>query len=273
MMNFGRVFSLFLLFLFAATQSPLAAGDGFGVSAGVSNFSSSGSISSGTYGGESFSVSGSGISLGIDYQIALMKDLTVNPFLSLSNESASSDQLSYTSASHTRLGAHLLYHKEQYYFGGHLAQTSESFSGGTGSEASGSGVGFGLIGGWERENGLIVSAQFDSAPIDFDDGSSDVTGILIKVGYRWGAPQGLLYNGEEEPPKPTMESIEKEILNPTNAQPPADSQAPTDPPAPDNPPAEEQPPVDSQAPTETQAPSEDPSAAEEPASAPSGPAQ
>ncbi|HKI97843.1 MAG TPA: hypothetical protein VKB51_05155 [bacterium] len=196
-----------LVALLLVSHVAAASDDGLSVFGGPSSYTSSGTISSGTFSGDSFSIKGSGLSLGVNYQIALDPNLSVNPFLILATESASSSQLVYDHAMHTAYGAQLRYRVDNYFFGGGLGVYSEAVSGGSGGSATGSGIGVNFGGGWQRVDGLFVSGQIDLANLSYPDGSSHLTGIHVNVGYRWKSLKGLLYHEGEVPEAPPEDAV------------------------------------------------------------------
>jgi hypothetical protein len=128
----------------------------------------------------------SGLSFGMDYQYALSGKMSFNPFLMISAENSSSVNLSETHFDHGILGAQLRYWHGDVFFGGHLGIYTEVISGGSLSQ-SGSGIGAGLVAGWEMpEGGWYLMGQLDSATMKYS-GIEDIktTALRYSVGYRW----------------------------------------------------------------------------------------
>ena len=161
--------------------------NGFSINGGLVNSGMSGNS---YYGSTSYS--SSGISLGVDYQIALGPNFSLNPFLMTSGESGAGD-LAGTTMGHGMLGLQLRYWAGDVFFGGHIASYSEVITypyaypgypyGGTSSV---SGPGYGLVAGWESPySGVYVMGQLDSAHFDYSNASVNMTGLRLSVGYRW----------------------------------------------------------------------------------------
>ena len=165
-----------------ASSSFAAPKNGFGFNAGLASHDMQADMK---YGGGTLTYSSSGLSLGIDYQIALSDTLSLNPFFMTSGESASGDTASGTSAGHGILGLQLRYWMNDVFIGGHVASYSEVLSDAIAS-TSASGSGFGLVAGWEQpKGGLFVMGQLDKATIAYSDADVDMTGFRLSVGYRW----------------------------------------------------------------------------------------
>jgi len=163
-------------FMFASGTAMAAPRNGFGLNAGlVSHRRDCG----GCAGSDT-----SGVSIGIDYQIALSDRLSLSPFLMTSGETSSN--VSGVTVGHGIVGAQLRYWAGEVFFGGHIGAYSETISDGAFS-LSGNGGGAGLVAGWEsRDGGLYFMGQVDSATIHYS-GSSDIkiTDFRLSMGYRW----------------------------------------------------------------------------------------
>lgn len=164
---------LFALFTGTAVADPK---NGFSVNAGTASHSRDcgGCIASST----------SGLSLGLDYQIALSDTLSINPFLMSSGETNSN--VSGTTVGHGILGAQLRFWAGDVFLGGHVGSYSEVLTNG-GVSLSGNGGGAGLVAGWEKpDGGLYVMGQYDSATVSYS-GLTDIkfTALRLSVGYRW----------------------------------------------------------------------------------------
>lgn len=161
--------------------------DGFSVNAGLISSSTSTTITSGFFNGLSYSYSGSGLSLGVDYQIALSNHFSLNPFLMTSGE-AVSGLGSNISGGHGILGLQARFWFAQGIFaGGHIGSYSEVLNDNNYNlQTTASGPGVGLIAGWEDPNsGLYVFGQVDSAKLNYADTDTKLTDIRLSIGYRW----------------------------------------------------------------------------------------
>lgn len=173
-----------LFFVFFAGTAFAEPKNGFGVNIGLADHSMKATFTQGPPGTASYS--SSGLSLGIDYQIALSHYFSLNPFLMTSGESASGDVVSGTSASHGILGLQLRYWIDDMFIGGHIARYSEVLSNSNYGNTSASGPGVGLVLGWEQhDGGLFFMGQLDSAKLAYDDADVKLTGFRLSVGYRW----------------------------------------------------------------------------------------
>ncbi len=171
-----------ILVLFALGAGSAYAGpkDGIGVNGGLTTqhmTSPAGSYQS------------SGVSLGVDYQIALSESVSLNPFLMSSGESVSGTVPTGNNASHGILGLQLRYWIDNVFIGGHLAAYNETLSLKTGNvttSTTAGGGGGGLVVGWEKpDGGLFVMGQLDSANIKYQTYTSKQTGFRLSIGYRW----------------------------------------------------------------------------------------
>lgn len=126
----------------------------------------------------------SGLSLGMDYQIAVSKNFSINPFLMTSSET--NKNISGTTVGHGILGVQLRYWAGDVFVGAQLGSYSEVLVSGN-TSTSGNGGGVGLVAGWEKpDGGLYVMGQFDSAKVKYS-GASEIpfTAFRLSVGYRW----------------------------------------------------------------------------------------
>jgi hypothetical protein len=153
--------------------------NGFGLDAGMASFNMTPQSGTTTY-------SSSGLSLGMDYQIALSKRFSLSPFLMTSGEASS---VSNVTIGHGILGLQLRYWAGNVFFGGHIGSYSEVQTATIGSvtvSASGSGGGAGLVAGWENPNGgFFAMGQLDSANISYSTGDTKLAGFRLSLGYRW----------------------------------------------------------------------------------------
>ncbi len=132
-----------------------------------------------------FYVSG-GISLGLDYQIALSENFSLNPFLMTSGEGVSGLG-NNVSANHGILGLQLRYWVGNAFFGAHIGHYSETLNyNNIGISTNASGGGAGLVAGWENpDGGLYVMGQVDSATINYSNANTTLGAFRFSVGYRW----------------------------------------------------------------------------------------
>ena len=158
---------------------------GFGLFGGFASHSADGTFTIPPFTGINFSYSSSGLSIGIDYQIAMGENISFSPFLVSSSEGTSGDLASGVDAGHGILGIQLRYWMEDLFLGGHFGNYSEVLSGGPGGDNSASGFGFGFIVGLEQESGLFFSGQYDTFTVNYSDADVDLTGIRLHIGYRW----------------------------------------------------------------------------------------
>src|ERR1019366_9251931 len=189
----NRVFSntnvfvtlIFTLLVLNSSSAIAAPTNGFSLNAGVvSDSMAANSIAT----GDAYSYSSTGISLGMDYQIAISPNVSINPFLMSSSESTTGDLVSGTTAGHAIMGLQLRYWINDIFVGGHIARYSEVLlnSANNPSSTSGSGNGGGIVIGWEPcDSKGYLMGQYDSAKINYSDANVNLTGIRISVGYRW----------------------------------------------------------------------------------------
>lgn len=174
--------------IFCAGTGEAAPRTGFGFHFGLASHSIEGTFKQGqgAASGMSYSYSSSGLSIGIDYQIAVSDAISLSPFLTSSSESVSGDLTSGTTAGHGILGLEGRYWLDRVFIGGHLARYTEVLANPSRSNIGGSGTGFGLATGWEDDHGgLFVMGQVDKATLAYSDSDNDLTGFRLSVGYRW----------------------------------------------------------------------------------------
>lgn len=172
-----KTIALFFVFTGSAVADPRS---GFGLNAGSASYTMT--PQSGT------SYSTSGLSLGMDYQIAVAKRFSINPFLMTSAESRNVSGIS-VSVGHGIAGLQLRYWAGNMFLGGHLGNYSEvqSYTVGTSTVSlSRSGGGAGLVAGWENPNGgFYAMGQLDSANIKDSSSEVSLSGLRLSLGYRW----------------------------------------------------------------------------------------
>lgn len=170
-----------LLFVFLTGIALAEPKSGFSLNAGLASHTM-------TPPGGGTSYSSSGLSLGLDYQIALAKHFSLNPFLMTSAESRSVSGVN-ASVGHGILGLQLRYWAGNMFFGGHVGSYSEAQTVTVGSVSvttSGSGGGAGLVAGWENPNGgFYAMGQLDSANIQYSNSEVNLAGFRLSLGYRW----------------------------------------------------------------------------------------
>lgn len=132
---------------------------------------------------------GNGLSLGVDYQIALSSSFSLNPFLMSSTENTSGTVAPWTHAAHGILGLQIRYWIDNVFIGAHLGSYGETLSvtnGNVTTSSAASGGGGGLVAGWEKpDGGLFVMGQLDSANIKYQTYTSKLSGFRLSIGYRW----------------------------------------------------------------------------------------
>jgi len=166
-----------------ATAAPK---NGFAVFGGMASHSASGKFTLPPDTGTPFSYSSSGLSIGIDYQIALGDSWSLDPFLMSSGESTGGDLNPGVTAGHGILGLGVRYWPGDFFVGAHIGNYSEVLSGSTGGSLSASGGGVGLSAGWESPTGgLFVFGQLDSFSLSYPDADVDETAVRLQIGYRW----------------------------------------------------------------------------------------
>ncbi len=169
------------LLAFCAGSANAEPKNGFGLNAGL--------ISNHMTGASAGSYQSQGLSLGLDYQIALSDSFSLNPFLMTSGENTSGAVAAGTNAAHGMLGLQLRYWINDVFIGGHLASYSEVLSitnANVITSTSANGGGVGLAAGWENPNGgLFVMGQLDSANLKYPASTSKLSGFRLSIGYRW----------------------------------------------------------------------------------------
>jgi hypothetical protein len=171
---------LFIAFSALSLQCYADPKSGFGVDFGIARHGMTPQNGSSSY-------SSAGISLGLDYQIALSRKFSLNPFLMTSGESSS---VSNVTIGHGIAGLELRYWADNnMFFGGHLASYSEVQTATVGTvtvSASGSGTGVGLVAGWENpRGGFFAMGQVDAADISYSGNITKMNGVRLSIGYRW----------------------------------------------------------------------------------------
>ena len=131
-----------------------------------------------------------GIDFGIDYQIKLNEEISINPFaVSSSGDGDTMESGGFlldTELSVLSIGAQLRYWLNEFFLGGHIANYSakatvtEVTSGISASDTE-SGTGFGGALGVEKESGLLFFIRLDFVTV----GNADLTGIMGNVGWRF----------------------------------------------------------------------------------------
>lgn len=163
-----------------------AAKSGFGLYGGIASHSDSGTFNSTTFlSGQTFSYSSAGISVGLDYQIALGDMVSLNPFLQSSSEGTSGNLKPGVTAGHGVLGLELRLWLGNTFLGGHVASYSEVLLDSSGSNLNATSSGAGGSLGWEGDDGVMVVLQVDSFKLSYSDADVDVTAARVHVGYRW----------------------------------------------------------------------------------------
>ncbi len=129
----------------------------------------------------------SGATFGMDYQILFPKNLTLNPFISLSSESTDLAGQSGSIMGHSILGLQGRQWMGDVFIGVHGALYTESLNNSTGSSsASETGSGVGLAVGWEPSGSRFsIALQGDSAQFKYSNQDVKLTGAHLIVGYRW----------------------------------------------------------------------------------------
>lgn len=163
--------------------------EGWSAMGGFASFTSRGEFTEGLLDGETFEISSGGYSIGGDYQLALTDRLSLNPIFMTSGESATSDDLDVAMASHAAIGAQLRYWWGAWFAGGQLSLSSEriELDDDRSDPLSGSGIGIGILGGWQSDEGWFVVVGTEAYNISYEDPAADtrVGGIRVQGGYRW----------------------------------------------------------------------------------------
>lgn len=175
---------LALLLAVPGASARAGAKSGFGVLLGAAHHTATGEFIPPYSGAVNYA--STGLSLGLDYQVALGERFSINPFLQSSAEGTSGDLASGVTAGHGVLGLELRVWPSSLFLGAHAARYTEvlTSSGGTASiSASGNGTGASL--GWEGDNGLSIVLQADTFKLAYSDSNIDVNAVRVHVGYRW----------------------------------------------------------------------------------------
>jgi hypothetical protein len=164
--------------------------NGFGLNIGATSniMNSTFTVASGTNTvGSTSSYNSSGASLGMDYQMVFPNNLTLNPFLMVSNESTNLTTQSDTVMEHNILGLQGRSWKGDLFVGVHGAIYTESTTTSSGTTTtSETGTGEGIVVGWEPSNGnWSIMLQGDSAKIKYANQDVNWTGARLSIGYRW----------------------------------------------------------------------------------------
>lgn len=182
------------LLALGAGAAQAAPQSGFSVNGGIISSTTDQTYSSGIFTNQTLTYTGSGISLGIDYQVPISQSLSINPFLMTSGEvvTVNNNTISSLTSSHRILGVQLRYWPGDSgaFVGGHIGRYSETltytFNNGISVSGSGSGGGAGLVGGWENPNGgFYVMAQLDSAKLGYTNTDTRYHDFRLSIGYRW----------------------------------------------------------------------------------------
>lgn len=163
---------------------------GFSVFGGIASHSSNGEFTRGSPDGKSFSISSSGLSIGIDYQWPVAENVSVNVLFMGSNENASSKQVDIDSVGHGVYAVEGRYGFGDYFAGAHVGYYTEavvSSKGDTSTSINGAGYGYGFTAGWAKPGrGPFVAVQYDHADIVYNNAKSTLVGTRLNAGYRWG---------------------------------------------------------------------------------------
>jgi hypothetical protein len=186
-----------LKFLMLAALSGIFSGNvmaeansGFGINIGGSGNYMASTYTVGTVAnpvGSTYNYNSSGSSLGIDYQIAFPNNLTLNPFLIVSNESTNLATQTGATMAHNVLGLQGRLWKGDFFLGVHGALYTETIATTAGTNiVSETGNGQGLAVGWEPSKGRwSIVLQGDSAKFKYPDQDVTMTGARLSLGYRW----------------------------------------------------------------------------------------
>jgi hypothetical protein len=187
-MKKGWILLLAAICLFCTPTSEAEPRTGFGYNLGLASHSISGTVQpgQGASPGTKYSYRSTGLSLGIDYQIALTETISLNPFLMSSGERVSGDLADGTSAEHGILGIEGRFWLDRIFIGGHIARYSEALKNSSRGNAGAHGPGLGLVAGWEEDRaGLFVMTQVDRAKLHYTGSDNTLTGFRLSVGHRW----------------------------------------------------------------------------------------
>jgi len=142
----------------------------------------------------------SGGGLGLDYQFATGKWFSIVPFYQYSSESnkggdGSVDLDNGSTVTITGTTSTVVHHfagsqfrfwpGDNFYFGPEIGYHSETFSGG-GSNVTGTGIGGGLVIGFETDGGFQIFVQIDTMTADHGDNiTNGGTATRLNAGYRF----------------------------------------------------------------------------------------
>lgn len=187
-----------MLLIISEGNAFAAAESGFGLNAGRTSNQMSGTTKPG---GTAYSYSSFGLSIGMDYQIALSDSFSISPMLIVSAEESLTSTLQAgtifsgpqppNSAGHGILGLQFRYWIDDMFIGGHVGSYTEFLSNinpntNTTTDTIGEGVGRGLVVGWEpSKSKWFLMGQIDTANIDYTSAKVKLTGTRVSVGYRW----------------------------------------------------------------------------------------
>ena len=183
-----KLSALFLLIsatLLPATQTLAQPESGFGLFGGVARHKSEVALP-----GLPFSFDSSGVSIGVDWQIAIGDSFSINPIFMTSSETVSGDVTG--TATHSILGVSFRFWIGELFLGPHVGAYSETvelesiFGIPASGEVTSTGSGGGIAIGWEAENGFLLMFQYDTATLEDDGGvETDLTGFRLQAGFRW----------------------------------------------------------------------------------------
>lgn len=179
MKKLSVLFLVILAALVASAQALAQPGSGLGLYAGFSQST----LKSGP-----LEIDTDGPSFGIDYQFALNDLVSISPFYTFSDEEGDftfSGIPFNADLEYTILGVQVRFWFDGFFVGGHAARYELDFtfeSGGISGSGSEDGTGAGVIIGWEGENGIFVTGQYDSASLEEGD---KFTGTRVHVGFRF----------------------------------------------------------------------------------------
>ena len=141
---------------------------------------------------DGFEYSSAGLSIVLDYQIALGDSFSINPMLESSGEKVSPKDSTVTCSNctvgHGILALEARVWVNNVFFGVHGGRYTEVRTvtvGPLSASITGSGSGGGAVIGYEADGGVFVALQGDSANITFDTFTTKLTGVRLHVGYRW----------------------------------------------------------------------------------------
>ncbi len=121
------IYSNALMLLLLSTDNALAdPGSGFGINIGGTNSSMNGTTIAT---GAAYSYSGSGLSVGMDYQFAVSDSFSINPMVMSSSEDFSGSTLQPgTTGGHAIFGLQLRYWIDDFFIGGQVGKYGEVLS-------------------------------------------------------------------------------------------------------------------------------------------------